>query len=169
MRYLDLYGNKTEDRIIRGMLFDINGEWDVLPDFTNYSYNDLNAIYNHWLYGDFIDKRYTEEWMQVDRERLHRVKDELERLMPIKEHLIHEKYGSKEAYDRASLEGSKEGSWGDVFMKWGSNPNRLLYSGKNGRPSFTLKSVPSPAVQKRELKRARGITKPKVAAASDDM
>jgi hypothetical protein len=59
MRYLDLYGNKTEDSIIRGMLFDINGDWDVLPDFTNYSYNDLNAIYNHWLYGDFIDKRYT--------------------------------------------------------------------------------------------------------------
>jgi hypothetical protein len=107
--------------------------------------------------------------MQVDRERLQRVKNELERLIPIKEHEIHEKYGSKEAYDRASLEGSKEGSWGDVFMKWGSKPNRLLYSGKNGHHSFVLKSVPSPAVQKRELKRARGITKSKVAADRDDM
>jgi hypothetical protein len=169
LRYLDLYGNSTIYRIIRGMLFDINGEWDTLPDFTNYSHNDLNAIYNYMLHGDFIDKRYTEDWMAPDRERLQRVKAELERLIPIREREIHDRYGSKEAYDRASFEASKEGSGCDVFQKNGSKPNRLLYSGKNGHPSFTLKTVPSKAQQIREIKRLRGIAKPVKASRAKEL
>jgi hypothetical protein len=158
-RYLDLYGNRTEDNIIRGMLFDINGVWETVPDFSSYSHNDLNAIYNKWLYGDFIDKRYTEDWMQPDKDRLLRVKAELERLIPIRESEIRGRYGSMEAYDKASFAASKEGLGSDVFMKWGNRANRVLYSGKNGHPSFTLKSVPSKAQQMREIKRLRGIAK----------
>jgi hypothetical protein len=97
--------------------------------------------------------------MAPDRERLQRVKAELERLIPIREAEIHEKYGSKEAYDRESFENSKDGIGSDVFQKNGSKPNRVLYSGRNGHPSFVMKSAPSKSAQIKAIKQLRGIAK----------